>query len=59
MRRVITTKKLSTPIHVFLDEQSFIRKADGAYLFDMDGDIFKISTEEFRRLCAQHVLLNL
>lgn len=59
LRRAVAGKKLPTPIPVFLDDQCFIRKADGAYLFDMDGDIFKTSLAEFRRLCQLRLLVSL
>jgi len=59
LRRTVIGKKIPTPIPVFLDDQYFIRKADGAYLFDMDGDIFKTTLQEFNRLCQLRLLVNL
>lgn len=52
LRKAVRVKKIQTPIDVFLDDQYFIRKIDGAYLFDAEGDIFKTTIAEFRRLVA-------
>lgn len=56
LRRAIRIKKMQTPIEVFLDDQYFIRKVDGAYLFDAEGDIFKTTISEFRRLILAGML---
>lgn len=57
IRETISRKNMKSPIPAYLDANGYIKKANGAYLFDWQGDVLKCSQTEFKKLCNQKVFL--
>lgn len=57
VRETIFRKNLKAPIGAYLDSNNYVKKANGAYLFDYDGDVLKCSGQEFKKLCGLRIFV--
>lgn len=47
---MIDTKGLIKPIRVFMDQINYLKNEEGNYLFDLKGNMFKLTSAEFGEL---------
>ena len=57
LRQLMQAKGLSTPMVCYLDELKYLKNQQDNYMFDCDGNMFKLADEEFRLLCLDGILI--
>ena len=55
---MIETKGLAKPIRVFLDQINYLKNEEGNYLFDLQGNMFKLNPNELAELERDKVVVN-
>lgn len=48
---MIEVKNIQVPIACYIDQINYLKNAEGNYIFDMKGNMFKINKETFVALC--------
>lgn len=56
---MIETKGMSKPIKVFLDQINYLKNEEGNYLFDLKGNMFKLTSAEFNELEKEKIICNI